>query len=98
MARNKAINKLRQQKGELSLEEDELFPASTRPGAAGGDHEPARAGPGGAPGALDQMEALDREIFLRHYYYCQTVSAVALELGIEPSTVKSLAGPGPEIN
>ena len=65
------------------------FPAPTRPGAAGGDHEPARAGPGGAPGHWTRWRRWIGEIFLRHYYYCQTVSAVALELGLKPSTVKS---------
>lgn len=88
VARNKAINKLRQQKQELSLEEDELF--LTQPGQEPleetmSQRERARA----VRRALERMEEQDREIFLRHYYYCQTVSAIALELGLNPSTVKS---------
>lgn len=88
VARNKAINKLRQQKRELSLEEDELFlhPPGQEPlEETMSRQERAQA----VRRALDQMEALDREIFLRHYYYCQTVSAVALELGVSSSCVKS---------
>ena len=31
----------------------------------------------------------DREIFLRHYYYCQTVAVIAAELELNRSTVKA---------
>lgn len=88
VARNKAINKLRRQKRELSLEEDELF--LTQPGQEPLEETMSRREQAETVRrALEQMEELDREIFLRHYYYCQTVSAVALELGLNPSTVKS---------
>jgi RNA polymerase sigma-70 factor (ECF subfamily) len=39
--------------------------------------------------AVDEMRQPDREIFLRHYYYCQTVSRISEELQINPETVKS---------
>lgn len=88
VARNKAINKLRQQKRELSLEEDEF--SLPQPGQEPLEETMSRQESAQAVRrALDQMETLDREIFLRHYYYCQTVWAVALELGLNPSTVKS---------
>ena len=35
------------------------------------------------------MSPLDREIFLRHYYYAQTVKEVALQMGMKESTVKT---------
>ena len=35
------------------------------------------------------MSHPDREIFLRHYYYCQTVSQISGEMGINVSTVKT---------
>ena len=35
------------------------------------------------------MEQPVREIFLRHYYYYQTVERIAGEMKLNPSTVKS---------
>lgn len=88
VARNKAVNKLRQQKRELSLEEDELFhPQSPQPPLEETMSQQERAG--AVRRALEQMGEPDREIFLRHYYYCETVSAIALELDMNSSTVKS---------
>lgn len=39
--------------------------------------------------ALLAMQYPDREIFLRHYYYYQTVSQIAKEMGINSSTIKT---------
>ena len=39
--------------------------------------------------AVLAMPHPDREIFLRHYYYCQTVSQISEERGINASTVKT---------
>lgn len=39
--------------------------------------------------ALDQLEPTDREIFLRHYYYAQTVEEIARYMQLNPSTVKT---------
>ena len=39
--------------------------------------------------ALLKMPYPDREIFLRHYYYCQTVETLSREMGIPPSTAKT---------
>lgn len=35
------------------------------------------------------MEHPDREIFLRHYYYYQTVTCIADEMKLSPSSIKS---------
>lgn len=39
--------------------------------------------------AVLQMDEPDREIFLRHYFYGQTVNAIAAAMNMNPSTVKS---------
>ena len=39
--------------------------------------------------ALLRLSPTDRDIFLRHYYWRQTVARIAEELGMNPSTVKS---------
>ena len=35
------------------------------------------------------MEEPDREIFLRHYFYCQGVAEIALALDMNTNTVKT---------
>ena len=39
--------------------------------------------------AIDSLGNPDREIFLRHYYYAQTVSRISREMHLNPSTVKT---------
>ena len=39
--------------------------------------------------AMLNMDYPDREIFLRHYYYCQPLSQIAEEMKINLSTVKT---------
>ena len=39
--------------------------------------------------AIGKMDKLDREIFLRHYYYYQSVIQIAEEIQMNPSTVKT---------
>lgn len=39
--------------------------------------------------ALDQMQPVDREIFARHYYLCQTVQEIGAAIDMNPSTVKN---------
>jgi RNA polymerase sigma-70 factor (ECF subfamily) len=86
IARNMAKNKLRECKIELSLEEDELEIPSTRtPESELIDGEPHKL----ARKAVMSMEEPDREIFLRHYYYCQTVATIAYNMQMNVSTVKS---------
>ena len=37
---------------------------------------------------LDALSCQDRAIFLRHYYYGQTVAEISAALAVNPSTVK----------
>jgi RNA polymerase sigma-70 factor (ECF subfamily) len=35
------------------------------------------------------MTQPDQEIFLRHYYYCQSVAVIAEKMKMNPSTIKT---------
>ena len=35
------------------------------------------------------MRQPEKEIFLRHYYYCQKVDTISVEMNLPPSTVKT---------
>ena len=86
VARHKAKNRLRQRNQALPLEEDALdIP-----------------GPDDPPGDLERAEERrlvrcavrslpdqDREIFLRHYYYAQTVPEISLQMDLNQSTIKT---------
>lgn len=39
--------------------------------------------------AVDSLEPVDREIFLRHYYYAQTVQEISRHMHLNESTVKT---------
>ena len=39
--------------------------------------------------AVDGLDKKDREIFLRHYYYAQSVAQIASEMNMPESTVKT---------
>lgn len=39
--------------------------------------------------ALEMLEPSDRELFVRHYYYGQTVEKAAEEMGMNRSTAKT---------
>ena len=86
VARNKAKNRLRQMDRTLPLEEDAL----------------EVPGPDDPPGeferaverqqvrqAVDSLPGPDREIFLRHYYYAQTVQEIARHMRLNESTIKT---------
>ena len=86
VARNKAKNRLRQLGRALPLEEDALeLPAPDDPP---GEYERAverqlvRQ-------AVDSLPQPDREIFLRHYYYAQTVQEIGAAMGLNVSTIKT---------
>ena len=86
VARNKAKNRLRQMARTLPLEEDALdIPGPDDPP---GDLERAeerrlvRQAVGSLPGQ-------DREIFLRHYYYAQTVQEISRCMRLNESTIKT---------
>ena len=86
VARNKARNKLRDISGNLPLEEDVLeLPGKLTPEGRLEREEEARL----VREAVDSLGEPDREIFLRHYYYAQTVSEIARDTGHNQSTIKT---------
>ena len=86
VARNKAKNRLRQVSQTLPLEEDALeLPGPDDPP---GEYERAVERQQ-VRRAVDALPGPDREIFLRHYYYAQTVQEIARCMHINESTIKT---------
>ena len=85
IARNKAKNKLRSLGYDLPLEEQILILDTDDPQAHIEKKEQRRA----VKRAVLAMPHPEREIFLRHYYYCQKVESISEEMGIPLSTVKT---------
>lgn len=86
VARNKAKNRLRQISQTLPLEEDALeLPGPDDPP---GEYERAVERQQ-VRRAVDALPGPDREIFLRHYYYAQTVQEIARCMHINESTIKT---------
>ena len=85
VARNKAREKARSRGRELPLEEDLQILSPEDPARELEDRELAEF----LRRAVLAMGRPDREIFLRHYYYCQTVAQIAAELDMPVSTVKT---------
>lgn len=85
IARNRAKNKLRQLGFDLSLEEQILVLDTDGPEAVLEKQEQCRA----VKRAVLTMPHPEREIFLRHYYYCQKLDAISEEMNIPLSTVKT---------
>lgn len=86
VARNKAKTKLREMGRDLPLEEDVLeIPDENTPVNAAERAEERRL----VRRAVDHLGDPDREIFLRHYYYAQTVSEISQEMRLNESTVKT---------
>ena len=85
MARNKAKNKLRDLDYDLPLEEQILVVGGDDPEEKVEEKERNRA----IHWAVLQMPHPEREIFLRHYFYCQKVDTISSEMGISLSTVKT---------
>lgn len=86
VARNKAKNRLRLMGHELPLEEDVLeipdeFTPVTRAEKA---EERAQVRK-----AVDSLGEPDREIFLRHYFFAQTVAEIGEHMRLNESTVKT---------
>lgn len=86
VARNKAKTKLRCIGGTLPLEEDilELHGEDTPEGMLERSEE-ARL----VRNAVDSLGEPDREVFLRHYYYAQTVQEISQRMLLNESTVKT---------
>ena len=85
IARNKARDALRSLREELPLEEDVLSIPEPGPDEALTERELAER----TRRAVELMPEPDREIFLRHYYYCQGVADIALALDMNANTVKT---------
>lgn len=86
VARNKAKNKLRQAGFDLPLEEDVLeLPDEYSPASQLEQKEEAKL----VRRAVDGLGEPDREIFLRHYFFAQTVSNISHAMGMNESTVKT---------
>lgn len=85
VARNLSLKKLRECREELPLEEDTLILDRKTPETVTEKRELARL----VRQAVESLDASDREIFLRHYFYCQPISQISREMDINLSTVKT---------
>ena len=85
IARNKARDALRAVRPEAPLEDDVL----SLPGPGPDEELAERELLERTRAAVDSMREPDREIFLRHYYYCQCVADIALALDMNVNTVKT---------
>ena len=86
VARHKAKNKLRLMSRTLPLEEDALdVPGPDDPPGDLERAEERRL----VRQAVESLPGQDREIFLRHYYYAQTVQEIAGRMALNESTVKT---------
>lgn len=85
IARHKALNKLRERGETLELEEDILLESPCQPEQLLTAKEQNAI----VNATLMELGHMDREIFLRHYYYCQSVMKISEAMRINPSTIKS---------
>ena len=92
IARNKAFNRLRDLQEELPLEDDVLFEDSDIPYDLAEQKDTARL----IERALSQLEPQQKELFVRHYWYGQTVKEAAKEMGLNFSTAKTWLARGRE--
>lgn len=86
VARHKAKTKLRRMDQTLPLEEDILELPDEHTPADAAERAEERKMVRRAVNGLDQP---DREIFLRHYYYAQTVQEISNVMRLNESTVKT---------
>ena len=86
VARNKAKNKLRKAGFALPLEEDLLeIPDECTPEGSLQSKEEAKL----VRRAIESLGEPDREVFLRHYYFSQSVKHISQEMNLNESTVKT---------
>ena len=86
VARNKAKNRLRLSGQTLPLEEDVLeLPENLTPQGQLDSREERKL----VRRAVDQLDGENREIFLRHYWYAQSLPEIAECMNLNPSTVKT---------
>ena len=86
VARNKAKNKLRQCGCTLPLEEDflDILDINDPLDAAQKQEEEMLVRK-----AVDSLMEPDREIFLRHYYFAQTIREISMEMRLNEATIKT---------
>lgn len=85
VARNKAKNRMREINLTFPLEDALDIPGPDDPP---GEYERALERQQ-VRQAVDSLPGLDREIFLRHYYYAQTVQEIARCMHLNESTIKT---------
>ena len=85
IARNRTFNLLRADHENLPLEDDVLLLETDGPDKELDRRETARI----VNKALAQLDKPQRELFVRHYYYGQTVQEAALAMGLNLSTAKT---------
>ncbi|MBR0352945.1 MAG: sigma-70 family RNA polymerase sigma factor [Oscillospiraceae bacterium] len=85
VSRSLALRKLRERTNDLPLEEDILILEEDSLIDALDRQERDRL----VREAVLSMPQPDREIFLRFYYYCQSISVIAEKMKMNPSTVKT---------
>jgi len=85
VARSLALRKLREKTQELPLEEDVLFVEEESLIEKLDQEQRDRR----VREAVLSMTQPDQEIFLRHYYYCQSVAVIAEKMKMNPSTIKT---------
>ena len=85
VARNRAFNRLRTGGQPLPLEEDVLLLPEDVPHRVLEERELQKL----LRQALSELDRADRELFVRHYYYGQTVARAAEEMGLNLSTAKT---------
>lgn len=85
IARNRAINRLHARRDHLPLEEDVLILEGNGPHHLAEARELAQA----LRRALAALGDGQRELFVRHYYYGQTVADAAADMGVNLSTAKT---------
>lgn len=91
VARNASLKRLRSLKTEPTLEENLIFDQLSTE-AAFDKEERIRQ----VRAAVDSMEPVDREVFLRHYYWRQSVAQIAEDMSKNQSAVKSRLARGRE--
>ena len=85
VARSLALRKFREQSQDLPLEEDILMFEEDSLIEKLDQAERDRR----VREAVLSMEQPDQEIFLRHYYYCQSIAVIAEKMKMNPSTIKT---------
>lgn len=85
IARNASIDRLRAKKLTLPMDDDVLQIADEKAGVESAVLQ--RELDAAVRNAVEAMPQPDREIFQRYYFYCQKISEIAKDMGLNTSTV-----------